>query len=91
MNPIFKEYVVDFVDLKLLGIVCLKCKAEMIFDVTESPMSFPESCPSCRDSFGSIFNEALVAFYKVYKHLTDKNSRVAARIRLRSELKVGEI
>lgn len=48
MNPTFKEYAIDFEDLKLLSIVCKQCKTEMIVDVAGQDILFPDLCPYCR-------------------------------------------
>jgi len=95
MNPISKEYIIDFGELKLLSIVCAKCKAEIIIDMAKKEqLFFPPSCqfcPICNDDFGPLFIDALTSLHKVYRHLTDKSDRAFVRIRIRREGNLAEI
>jgi hypothetical protein len=90
MNPTYKEYVFDFADLKLLSIVCNKCKTEIIFDVTETDTKMLKYCPSCDENFGGLFLEALTKFHRAYMYLTEKDVKATARIRIRREVNVAE-
>jgi hypothetical protein len=90
MTPLYKEYVLDFADLKLIGIVCKKCKSETILDVSDSNMKKPKICPSCREDFETPFLEALNEFQSAYLRFTAKNTFACARIRILSEAKIPE-
>jgi hypothetical protein len=71
MNPTFKEYAFDFIDLKLISVSCKRCKTEIILDVTEPHIKMPRHC-SCGKDFGLLFIEALESYYRIYKQFTDK-------------------
>jgi hypothetical protein len=91
MNSVFKEYVIAFVDLKLVSIVCQNCNAEMIVDVTRERPIFPDLCPCCGNLFSESFVEAIRTFYNIYKHLTNKDVNASARIRICQESNMAEL
>jgi hypothetical protein len=88
VTPLYKEYVLDFADLKLLGIVCKKCKAETILDMSDTNVRKPSGCPSCKEGFETPFMEALRDFQSAYLRFTAKTELACARIRIRSEAKI---
>lgn len=91
MNPIFKEYVIDFADLKLVSVVCKKCQTEIILDMTGDLKLIPNICQSCGGVINEVFIEALTSFYKIYRYLGGKDPGASARIRIRQEAKVSEL
>jgi hypothetical protein len=91
MNPIFKEYVIDFADLKLISIVCKKCKTETIIEVTSELRNFPNVCQSCGNVINEVFIEAITSYYKIYNFLAGKNLGALARVRLRQEANMSEL
>ncbi len=90
MTPIFKEYVFDLSDLNLLGIVCEKCGAEMIVDVSRPAQTMPTSCASCPNDFDPNFKESLKSFQAAYTQLTEKTARASARVRVRHKITAVE-
>ena len=86
MSPTHKEYVYDFADLHLLGIVC-KCGTELIIDLAAaSPVKTPVQCGACSVGFDTPFWEALEAYGSVYKKLTAGGKTASARVRIRREV-----
>ena len=90
MNPIFKEYVIDFADLKLVSVVCKKCKTEIIIDMTGKRMTIPNVCQACGNIINQVFLEALSTFYGIYRHLSGTDPSASARIRIRQESSLAE-
>lgn len=90
MNPVFKEYVIDFADLKLVSVVCGKCKTEIIIDMTGELILIPNVCQSCGNLINQVFLDALTSFYKIYKYLSAKDLNSSARIRIRQESNMSE-
>lgn len=92
MNPTYKEYVIDFADLKLLSIVCKNCKAEIILNIDESDLyeKMPRVCIVCGEDFGKSLTESMIYFQKSYKQFTDKLSKANARMRIRREVNAVE-
>ena len=90
MNPVFKEYVIDFTDLKLVSVVCGKCKTEIILDMTGELRLIPNVCQSCGQIINEVFLEALTSFYKIYKYLAGKEPSASARIRIRQESNMAD-
>jgi transposase-like protein len=88
MTPLYKEHVLDFADLKLLGLVCKRCKAETILDISDINVARPPICPCCRANFEDPFTEAIKNFQDAYLRFTAKNEFASARIRIRSEAKI---
>ena len=85
MNPIFKEYVIDFADLKLVSVICKKCKTEIIIDMTGELINIPNVCQACGNLINAVFLDALTSFYNIYKYLAGKDPSASARIRIRHE------
>ena len=91
MNPVFKEYVIDFADLSLISVVCKKCKAEIIIDMAGERPIFPDLCQSCGNLFDPGFVEAVRTLYNIYKHLINKDINALTRLRIRQEVNVSEL
>jgi len=89
MVPTFKEYAFDFAELKLISIVCKKCKSEIILDVMDINFRTPRACPSCREEFASLFTDALNSFHSAYSNFT-RSENASARIRIRREVNLPE-
>ena len=90
MTPLYKEYVLDFADLKLLGIVCRKCNVETILDLSDQNARKPSHCPSCQGDFDGLFTQALNDLHNSYLRLTEKTRSASVRIRIRSDAKMPE-
>ncbi len=93
MTPTFKEYVFDVAELKLLSIVCEKCGAEVIIDisVSDTKARIPRGCPSCGDEFAPLFYDGLNSFLTAYSKLTaSEKPHASARIRIRREVNFAD-
>ncbi len=87
MVAAFKEYVIDFADLKL-SIVCNKCQTEMIIDPANMHnLKLLERCTACRNEFDENFKRALNDFLSAQLTFSKKanNLPATARIRVSSE------
>lgn len=89
MNPVFKEFVIDFADLKLISVTCRKCNTEIIFDVTKADIKMPSECP-CGEGYGDFFISALNGFHDAYAKFTHQKVRAMAKIRIRREANLTE-
>lgn len=81
MSPTAKELLIDFADLKLIGISCQFCRTEFIWDVANKQTRFTPKCGGCGQDFDTLFVGALEAYRDVFRNLANSKNSVHIRIR----------
>lgn len=92
MTPLYKEHVLDFGDLKLIGITCKRCNGEIVLDITRLNESTNLiACVNCGNevSYNPALMTAINNFRMAYKGFME-NKDFSVQIRIRSEAKTIE-
>ena len=74
----WKELVLEFKELNLIGIECPECKAETLFDLAWR--DGPSQCSVCRKAYDDAMKNAFSALRSVYNHFADQPVRVRVRL-----------
>jgi hypothetical protein len=79
--PTAKELLIDFMDLKLVGISCQSCRTEIVWDVSNKQTKFPARCSGCGQDYDTLFIGALEGYRDAYRTLSGSKNQVHIRIR----------
>jgi hypothetical protein len=79
--PTARELLIDFADLKLVGIACQTCRTEIVWDVTNKQTKFPTRCSGCGIDFDTLFVGALEGYRDAFRNLTISKNQVHIRLR----------
>jgi hypothetical protein len=82
MSPTSKELLIDFADLRRIGIRCPACSTEVILDVTDTKNGIPSKCPTCSKDYESLFRMALDSYRDFFTKFSGAGYQVKAHITL---------
>lgn len=81
MSPISQELLIDFAELRRIGVKCSEpsCHAEVIFDVSDSVNGIPSRC-ACGKEYEPLFRSTLDSYRDFYKAFSKSKHSIKAHV-----------
>jgi hypothetical protein len=87
MCSVSSETVLDFAELRCVGVQCLKCDGLTIFDLADTRQQPPAGCPTCNAVFDTVgVVSQLDSLRNLYRVITTPTQKTKITIRVRAPL-----